>query len=194
MENNENNCQELEEMRAQLSVLKNKLDKESIINERLLRDAMKHKANVINANAWGSVFASVLAIVLVLTVFPKEGFSWWLIGCTILMMLFCIFTTWKFHKNVNSKTMNGDLLTVAKVMKKLKEDYVNWLKYDILMAVFWLAWLITEYCFIAGNWKLCIVAICGPLIGGTIGGYIGIRMHKSVIHNAEDIIRQIEEE
>lgn len=193
MENNQD-FMELDEMRAQISLLNKKLEKESIVNERLLRDAMKNKAQKINANAWVSVGASVFVIIWALFFFPAEGFSWCFTAITIIMMLVCDFFTWKHHKNVNRKTMNGDLVTVAKVMKKLRDDYVNWLKYGIIMVIFWFAWFITEYSLVIGNRKLCIATICGALIGGAIGGFIGIRMHRSVIHNAEDIIKEIEEE
>lgn len=193
MENNENNCQELEEMRAQLTVLKNKLDKETIINERLLRDTMKRKAKTINANAWVSAGCGIFVILWAIFFLPEIGFSWYFIVATIVMMLVCIFFTWKQHKNVNDKTMNGDLLTVAKVMKKLKEDYINWLKYAFIMIAIWLPWLATEYCLILKDWKKCVFVVSGLFVGAAIGAFIGLRMHKSVIRNAEDIIKQIEE-
>lgn len=193
MENNQD-FMELDEMRKQIALLNKKLEKESIINDRLLRDTMKRKANVINANAWISVGASVFVIIWALLFFPAEGFSWCFTAITIIMMLVCDFFTWKYHKNVNSKTMNGDLVTVAKVMKKLRDDYVNWLKYGIIMVIFWFAWLATEYCIILKDWKLSILIIVSLLISLAIGGFIGLRMHRSVIHNAEDIIKEIEEE
>lgn len=193
MENNENNCQELEEMRAQLTVLKNKLDKETIINERLLRDTMKRKAKTINANAWVGAGCGIFVILWAIFFLPEIGFSWYFIVATIVMMLVCIFFTWKQHKNVNDKTMNGDLLTVAKVMKKLKEDYINWLKYAFIMIAIWLPWLATEYCLILKDWKKCVFVVSGLFVGAAIGAFIGLRMHKSVIRNAEDIIKQIEE-
>ena len=193
MENNQD-FMELDEMRAQISLLNKKLEKESIVNERLLRDAMKSKAKTINANAWVSVGASVFVIIWALFFFPAEGFSWCFTAITIIMMLVCDFFTWKHHKNVNSKTMNGDLVTVAKVMKKLRDDYVNWLKYGIIIVIFWFTWLSTEYCIILKDLKLSILIIVSLLISLAIGGFIGLRMHRSVIHNAEDIIKEIEEE
>ena len=39
-----NNYNELEEMRAQLAILNKKLEKETIVNERLIRCSMKDKA------------------------------------------------------------------------------------------------------------------------------------------------------
>lgn len=89
--------------------------------------------------------------------------------------------------------MNGDLLTVAKVMKKLKQDYQNWLKYGIIMVTVWYVWLATEYCILLKDWKLSIFVVFLLLIALATGGSIGLHMYKSVINNADDIIKQIEE-
>ena len=193
MENSEINNSELETMRAQIALLKEKLDNETIVSEKLLRDTMRHKARSINTNAWISVVASIFVIIWAVAYIPKEGFSWWFSGVTVLMMLVCDFFTWKYHKDVNAKTMSGDLLTVAKVMKQLRDNYQKWLKYAIAMIVVWFSWLVVEFCVQLNNWKLAVFMVIILLIGGGIGGFIGLKMHNSVIRNAEDIIKQIEE-
>ena len=193
MENNEINNSDLETMRAQIALLKEKLDKETIVSEKLLRDTMRHKARNINTNAWISVAASIFVIIWAVAYIPKEGFSWWFAGATVLMMLVCDFFTWKYHKDVNAKTMSGDLLTVAKVMKKLRDNYKKWLKYSIAMISVWFVWLSIEFCIQLNDWRLAVVMIIALLIGLAIGGFIGLKMHNSVIRNAEEIISQIEE-
>ena len=193
MENNEINNSELETMRAQIALLKDKLDKETIVSEKLLRDTMRHKARTINNNAWISVVASIFVIFWALTFLPSEGFSWWFTGATILMMLVCDFFTWKYHKDVNAKTMSGDLLTVAKVMKQLRDNYKKWLKYSIAMIAVWFVWFAIEYCIQLSDWRVAVIMIVALLIGLAIGGFIGLKMHNAVIRNAEEIINQIEE-
>jgi hypothetical protein len=193
MENNEINNSELETMRAQIALLKDKLDKETIVSEKLLRDTMRHKARTINNNAWISVVASIFVIFWALTFLPSEGFSWWFTGATILMMLVCDFFTWKYHKDVNAKTMSGDLLTVAKVMKQLRDNYKKWLKYSIAIIVVWFIWFAVEYCIQLSDWRVAVIMIIALLIGLAIGGFIGLKMHNAVIRNAEEIISQIEE-
>ena len=193
MENSEINNSELETMRAQIALLKEKLDKETIVSEKLLRDTMRHKARNINTNAWISVASSIFVIIWAVAYIPNEGFSWWFSGATVLMMLVCDFFTWKYHKDVNAKTMSGDLLTVAKVMKQLRDNYQKWLKYAIAMIVVWFSWLVIEFCIQLNNWKFAVFMVLILLIGGGIGGFIGLKMHNSVIRNAEEIISQIEE-
>ena len=193
MENSEINNSELETMRAQIALLKEKLDKETIVSEKILRDTMRHKARTINTNAWISVAASIFVIIWAVAYIPKEGFSWWFAGATVLMMLVCDFFTWKYHKDVNAKTMSGDLLTVAKVMKQLRDNYRKWLKYSIAMIAVWFVWLSLEFCIQLDDWRLAVVVIIALLVGLAIGGFIGLKMHNSVIRNAEEIIQQIEE-
>ena len=193
MENSEINNSELETMRAQIALLKEKLDKETIVSEKLLRDTMRHKARTINTNAWVSVGASIFVIIWALAYIPKEGFSWWFAGATVLMMLVCDFFTWKYHKDVNAKTMSGDLLTVAKVMKQLRDNYKKWLKYSIAMISVWFVWLSAEFCIQLNDWRLSLILIVILLISLAIGGFIGLKMHNSVIRNAEEIIQQIED-
>ena len=193
MENSEINNSELETMRAQIALLKDKLDKETIVSEKLLRDTMRHKARTINNNAWISVVASIFVIFWALSFLPSEGFSWWFVAATILMMLVCDFFTWKYHKDVNAKTMSGDLLTVAKVMKQLRDNYKKWLKYSIVMIVIWFVWFAIEYCIQLSDWRVAVIMIIALLIGLAIGGFIGLKMHNAVIRNAEEIISQIEE-
>ena len=148
---------------------------------------------LINTNAWISVAASIFVIIWAVAYIPNEGFSWWFAGATVLMMLVCDFFTWKYHKDVNAKTMSGDLLTVAKVMKQLRDNYKKWLKYSIALISIWFVWLSIEFCIQLNDWRLAVVMIIALLIGLAIGGFIGLKMHNSVIRNAEEIIQQIED-
>lgn len=192
MENYEKEFEELEEMRSQAALLKNKLDQESIVTDEMLRKVMKRKANIINSNAWISVAASLYVIIWSLCFLRSEGFSLAFIITTIVMMLVCDFFTWRYHKDVNKKTMNGDLVTVAKVMKKLKKNYKNRMKYGISMLGIWFVWFAAEYCNILDNTKLFLGTLVLLIVGVTVGALLGYRMHKSVINNADEVIKQIE--
>ena len=54
---------ELEEMRAQLGTLKEKLEKQTIINESHIRNSMKSKMSDINRTVTGTIIAGVFALV-----------------------------------------------------------------------------------------------------------------------------------
>ena len=57
MENNTLISHELEEMRAQLGMLKDKLEKQTIINETHIRNSMKSKMSDINKTVTGTIIA-----------------------------------------------------------------------------------------------------------------------------------------
>lgn len=190
---NTNNVQ-LEELRGQAELLKKKLDKEIIVNDALLRQTVKRKATAINRMAWISFIASIFIILCAVLFFPAEGFSIHFCIVTIVMALACDFFTWKYHKDINPHTLNGDLLTVAKTMKKLKSDYLRWQKYSIIIMIFWFAWYGTEYVMISSDWKHAVGKVVSILIGGGIGAYVGLKMDRKVIVTADEIIKQIEQE
>lgn len=192
MENFEN-TQPLEELREQAAILKNKLENENIVSEEVLRKAMKHKARTINNNAWISVAASILVILMAVFYFPQSGLSIWFSIGTIAIMLVCDVFTWKYHKNLNSKTLNSDLLTVAKTAKKLKENYRNWFKYSITLCAVWFVWYSIEMTLHCRSWREALLTIVLLAAGTVLGMIIGLRMHRKVISTCDEIIRQIEE-
>ena len=54
---------ELEEMRAQINLLKEKLEKQGIVNSHLLQQSMKAKVSQIHREGWKSVACGLVAIV-----------------------------------------------------------------------------------------------------------------------------------
>ena len=73
---------ELEEMKAQLALLNKKLEKETIVNERLIRRAMKNKA-------WGIRRKIIAEIILCFLMIP---FFIWLMPAVVgLSMGFCYY-------------------------------------------------------------------------------------------------------
>ena len=53
---------ELQQMKEQLAILTKKLDKETIVNERLMRQAMKSKASSIRKQA---IIESVITLIMI---------------------------------------------------------------------------------------------------------------------------------
>ena len=73
MENNTLISHELEEMRAQLGTLKEKLEKQTIINESHIRNSMKSKMSDINRTMTGTIAAGIFALVYCTWYFSYQG-------------------------------------------------------------------------------------------------------------------------
>lgn len=189
MENIDNNHPELETLREQAALLKKKLEQETIVSEEVLRATMKRKVRTINRQAIASGVAAVVVIAAAIFYFPTLGLSCYFSAVTIVMMLVCIFFTLKYHKNVNAKSMGNDLVTVAKIMKKLKADYINWLKYGFAMIIVWAVWYAIELRIANGSWHEALNTVIAVVVGLFLGGFIGFRMHKKVVSTCDEIIQ-----
>ena len=121
-----NETNELEEMRAQMALLKEKLNKEEILTDNLLKQAMTGKMSTINRYKWISLFAALFALTF-------GNMSWYqiglplrfLIGTSVLMVL-CVVVMWIIHAKMDERDiMDGNMLEVAKNAKKLKITLVK---------------------------------------------------------------------
>ena len=79
---------ELVEMREQMNLLKSKLDKQEIVNDRLLREVTSQRVRRLNRNVWQEGIACLFVITFGSYSFLQLGCSWWFVGFTIAYMLF----------------------------------------------------------------------------------------------------------
>ena len=77
METQNNNLQELEELRSQVVEFKNRMEQQEIVSRRLLEEAMKgHVSWIKQMSFWGSVVELVLLPLFVYILRSIAGFSW----------------------------------------------------------------------------------------------------------------------
>lgn len=186
----------LEEMRNQIAILKNKINKQELINERLLADTMKKKVNTINNVERFTIFCAVFCLAAYPLLRYYIGFSWAFVIATCVMMIFCIVATNYIHRPLHdSKLMTSDVATVARVMARFKRQYDNWLRYVTpSLLIPWLLWASYEYTELMGlEGTDRYFAPLPLLVGAAIGGIIGYRQHRKAVQTAEEIIHQLEE-
>ena len=185
-----------QEMREQMALLREHLDKQEIVSDRLLREAMKMKTKDIKYTknmVYGA--AAFCLVIYPLTTFTKMG-DWPFALATCAMMMFCVLATYYIHRPVERLNyMTADLATVARVMARFKKQYDDWLHYVTpALIVPWLAWVCYEVAWKhapAGTnpWLMAVPL----LVGGCLGGLIGYRYHRKAVNAAKAIIEQIEE-
>lgn len=191
-----NNNDLLEQLRNDYSSIKAQLDKQEIINDRLLRKTFETKVKSIHSVAWISSIAGLFVVLISPLVFhynPTMRLSWAFVAGTDVMMLVCITFNYLFHKNVRSPKAGDDLLTFAKNAKKLKADYQGWLKYAVLMLTVWAGWMITEILMKSDRGAHSYIMIVGLLVGLIIGGTVGYKMDRKVMNQCDELIESIEE-
>ena len=77
MKNQNNNLQELEELRSQVAEFKNRMEQQEIVSRHLLKEAMKgHVSWIKQMSIWGSVGELVILPFLVYALRSIAGFLW----------------------------------------------------------------------------------------------------------------------
>ena len=183
---------ELMEMKEQLAILTKKLEKETIVNDRLMRRATKEKISKMQRRALIKGIFIGLCIPYVIGVCHLVGLSLWLCGFTVLILLIALYYDYRIHRNIHSdEAMYGNLLDVRKKVLRIKQAYKDWLKFSIPILAIWLV------CFWYETFQLPDIPkesiFIGTISGGIIGGILGTVQYKKMQRDADEILEQIEE-
>lgn len=194
MENNTLISNELEQMRSQINILKDKLEKQNIVNEKHIRNSMKSKMSSINRTIAGTIVAGALALPFCTWFFWSQEMSILFVVTTAIMLAVCLGLT--ISKQVILKRLDfssGNLVEVAQKLEGIKKYYQDWIKIGIPMILIWFSWFIYEIISNLGVSPMTMGLCTGALIGGLIGGFIGFRIDHKVIRKTAEILEQIEE-
>ena len=191
---------ELQEMREQLAALKEKLNKQEIVNERLMRDVLTKKQRKDIIASW--VLLIFLGSTLVLTwtlklCMPEIDVDWWQLGyLTIASVLVLVSVITPVFMIKMKDIRSGQLLDVAKQMKR-SHAYINGQghKLWILIMILGLVFDFTPSTFHGGkvDWVgVCMSIVC--LLTIFIIGIVRRSRGKSFYRNRwEKELEQIEE-
>lgn len=186
---------ELEEMRSQINILKDKLEKQTIVNEEHIRRSMKSKMSDINRTITITIFLGLFALVYCTWFFCSQGCSLSFVIATAVMLAVCLVVTLMQKITVGRMDMSKEnLVQTARELSKLSAHYKNWHKIALPMILVWLVWLLYEMIGILGiDTPYAIGFYCGALVGVIIGGFAGFRINRKVVRKAEEILSQIQE-
>lgn len=193
MENNTLLSHELEEMRSQISILKEKLEKQNIINDTHIRNSMKSKANDLHKTIRGTVGGGIFAILYCPICFHFLGCSLPFVAVTTVMLAVCLALT--IRQNVVLGRMDfsqGNLVETAEALGSVRKHYVQWTRFvaPVLISL-WYAWCMYELIKLDKSGGIVILVFA--TIGGIIGGIIGFSINRKVITQANEILSQIKD-
>ena len=186
---------ELEEMRSQIGILKDKLEKQNIINEQHIRKSMKSKMSDINRTITMTIFLGIFALVYCTWFFWSQGCSVAFTTATAVMLAVCLALTILQRVGLGRIDLSaGNLVETAEKLSKVRVHYKNWYKISVPMILAWLVWLGFEMWNILGTeTSYAIGFYCGAFVGVIFGGIIGMRINRKIIRNATEILEQIKE-
>lgn len=195
MENN-TLLHELEQMRTQIGMLKQKLDQQAIVNNRHIRNSMKSKISDLNRTVCGTIIAGVFAVVFCPRILHIQGFSLVFVIATASMLAICLGLTivQKINLGKMADFSQGNLVETAERLSKIRTHYKEWHKIAIPMILIWAGWLVYEAVQVLGvESPTAIGFYSGTGVGLIIGGILGERINRKVVRQANEILSQIEE-
>lgn len=191
MENiNENNINELEAMRGQIMLLKQKLDKQEIVNDRILRNAMSGKMSWITKYIWFElvVLLPICALNFVGLKMMNPNLSWWPIISILLLVLIEILLDFYINHISSSDWQSENLLQTAGKLVRMKR--FRWWQLVISgpVVVVLFGWFFTGF---TDNIRLAVTI--GGIIGGVIGLSVGVSILLKMQRTNDELINQIRE-
>ena len=185
---------DLENMRQQMTTLKDKLNHQEIINDRLIRRSMRNEVNTIARRYYIIMAVGLLMLPYGYWCFVILGglsLFFWII--TSIFMLVCVGATFfTLHKINDPNMMNRNLVEARKKVASAKKFETNWLFFGIPAVVVWLGWFLYESYQVHGG-ALSSGFFIGGCIGGIIGAICGLSMNFRTQRQFQDIIDQIED-
>ena len=189
-----NNDFELENMRQQMTTLKNKLNQQEIVNDRLIRRSMKNEVNTITRRYYIIMALGLFMIPYGYWCFVKLcGLSLFFWIATSIFMLICVGATFYTLRKINDPDMmNRNLVEARKKVASAKKFEANWLFFGIPAVVLWLSWFLYQTYQLHGG-ALSNGLFWGGCIGGIIGAICGLSFNFKTQRQYQDIIDQIED-
>lgn len=189
---------QLEEMRQQMAVLKEKLEKQEIINDQLMRNTIGTKLRKIKVEQRRKIIFIILGLLYVPAILHYLLHTdLWFTVVTVLFFagagIFDTYYTWGIN---DEDLQNKRLLETRERIIVMKRMNARWLWFSIPFVIVWFilfVWQVysndSELQELGGTTPLII----GAVVGGVIGGLIGMVKYKKQQRRATELIEEIEE-
>ena len=182
MENTDNT---LIEMQQQLQQLKDKLENQKIVNDRILRRSFSQSASRLKLKASVPIIAGVVAILCSPT-FLQMGLSLAFVIAT------CIVVTIIYNQRIPHT--DRDLVSAAEDLRRFRKLNADWIKIGIPMLVVWLGffvWELVKNSVFTGPELYGLASGLG--VGLILGLLLGLKNRRHILDGAEELLAQIEE-
>lgn len=187
---------ELEEMRRQVGLLKAKLDRESIVNDRLMRNILASKRDKIDRYLLRLMalmpFVMVLLYVDFGILYPLS--TPFMLFSEVMMLAAATFTYLNKCLLASADMVSGNLVEETKKLVRFRKREVRYVCGGIPVATAWVAWLLLyEFPHCPEAAEVHPFLTVGCLTGAIVGLIIGLVKFRTMIRGINDIVGQIEE-
>lgn len=187
------NILELEQMRSQFNSLKSLLKEQTIVNEKMMRNAMKGKYNKVRLDLKFSIFFELIALPLMAVILWQLALPLWFVIVTEAFILSALIASmFSLRRYASDDLMTGNLTSVAMRLIKYKRFGIYWFIYAIPFLIFWLLFFfdfITE----GRESEFTNGVVFGGIVGGVFGATLGTISYVQNLKRMNSILREIKE-
>lgn len=187
-----NNNNELEDIRKQINELKQRLDRESTLNEQLLHDSLKTKIRSVHTLVGKVITMGIIGIALWIIIGIAWHLSTYFIVFTCAMMLVSVITEYLINRMKYDSITTNLKDTVTRLMRMKKLRLRQTITGCSVLFLVWMPWLAYEFSqhFDAPQFLPMII---GAAVGHVFGACIGIGILLKIQRANDEMIRQIKE-
>lgn len=184
---------ELEEMRQQFAIMKERFDRQEIVNDRLLRDIQKRRINLYD---WLNLYGPMIVIVAMLTLMylccRDYGLPVWV--AVMVYVVAATGTIWQYLERRRYRKefhFEGDVLQIAECVRSFRQRTFKMTVFEgivliLILAAGYSVWLpnvqLTDDPF---RWALCILLVLGVFAASVAMEVKSFRLLDSIIKNLE---------
>ena len=185
---------QFEEMRQQLTILKEKLNQQEIINDRLLRQSMRRNVTDINRRY---LIISILCLFMIpygywaFVYLNGISIGFWAASSVVMLIAF-IYTFFNGKDLRSQHLLSANLLEAYQTVARAKKRDHDWLKIGIPLIILWLGYFGYEVFRLYSGTDAKIFITIGAICG-LAGAAIGLKLHFRTQRNYQDILEQIED-
>lgn len=167
---------QLEELRQQMTELRQQLDRQEIVNESLIRQSMTGKMSWIKKYIWLEVAMVPLCLLILAPVHAMMGLSWWLFAFLAVMLIVDVAADFYINRVDKNQLLTGNLVEASRKLVLMKKQRAWAFALGLLGVIIWFVWFLYELQSVAGSFAEDFLNgfAKGGIVGGVIGAIIGL--------------------
>lgn len=182
----------MEQMRSQLNILKQKLDRQTIANDRMIRQVMESKMSWIERFVWIEILVLLpLCFLIFLGITLLGGFPWWFFALTMVMLAADTAADYKINRMKGGGWAETDMVGARRRLVWMKKARLKQLYIEVPVVLVWYAAVVLG--MLSPEKMAYPCGIVGGVICGVIGMAAGVFIIMRMQRTNDEIIRQIDE-
>ncbi len=182
---------ELNELREQIALLKDKLQRQQIISERAIAETAQKHIGKLNRSGVIYTLFGLFAVIYCSWAFHAFGFSdEFVIGTAILLVVNAVATIYTHLELRSVDVSRGNLVEIVQRLLRFRKIYSHWHLVDVPALLVWCYFLYKDAYRMLNNPEGFLIA---GIVGGTIGGIIGLWSHFKTLREADKALASIQE-